>query len=296
MTLIDNVDQTMKDALRNALTTSDRIDILVGYFYLSGFEELAAELIDKKVRILVGMEIDPDQIPTIVQLSKEKEVDFDRYQPKSSTSSHLKLKSNYVDSLVGFINDSDIFDSDTAEKTLGLFISKIENGSLEIKKTKQNHHSKIYVIHNKLELSHNGDYPGTVIMGSSNFTYGGLVGQGELNDQFREKYKFNEYLNIFNNLWNDSVNIVELFNRHEFLAQIKKKIWIYTLPKPYHMYVRVLDEIFKKQESNNLLTPNRITFGQYADLEYQLDAIKMGIDRINKYDGVIIADVVGLGK
>ena len=39
-----------------------------------------------------------------------------------------------------------------------------------------------------------------------------------------------------------------------------------------------------------------ITDGKFSNLKYQLDAIKYGIDCINKNNGVIIADVVGLGK
>ncbi|HYT42432.1 MAG TPA: AAA family ATPase, partial [Methylomirabilota bacterium] len=34
----------------------------------------------------------------------------------------------------------------------------------------------------------------------------------------------------------------------------------------------------------------------YTDLEYQIDAIKMVMDKLNKYNGAILADVVGLGK
>ncbi len=42
--------------------------------------------------------------------------------------------------------------------------------------------------------------------------------------------------------------------------------------------------------------PHEITEGKFTDLQYQRDAIERGIDRINRYNGVIIADVVGLGK
>ena len=48
MPLIDNENQTLQEALRNALSTTDRIDIAVGYFFFSGFEALAQELEDKK--------------------------------------------------------------------------------------------------------------------------------------------------------------------------------------------------------------------------------------------------------
>ncbi len=61
-----------------------------------------------------------------------------------------------------------------------MYLKKIEDGSLEIRKTLENHHAKVYLLHNKSEISNRGDFPGTVFMGSSNFTYRGLKGQGEL--------------------------------------------------------------------------------------------------------------------
>ncbi len=65
MALIDNVNRTLQESLSNALQTSDSIDIAVGYFYMSGFEALATQLRDKKVRILVGIDI-ANQQPKIL--------------------------------------------------------------------------------------------------------------------------------------------------------------------------------------------------------------------------------------
>lgn len=54
MPLIDNKDRTLQEALKNALPSTERVDILTAYFYFSGFTALADELKDKKIRILVG--------------------------------------------------------------------------------------------------------------------------------------------------------------------------------------------------------------------------------------------------
>lgn len=298
MPLIDNRTQTMQNALKNALLTSDRVDISVGYFYFSGFEALANELKDKFVRVLVGMEVDPQCIPDIVQFSKESDQDLSRWQPRHPTRSALGLKQNYIDALVGFINDSDTFDNEEAENAFDIFIEKLNNGTLEIRKTLTDQHGKFYLVYNRIELSHNGDFPGTVFVGSSNLTYRGLVGQGELNDSHRDKSKFDEYKRLFEELWDNSrsVAIAGKNNKAEFINELKTKIWKYQLPSPYEMYIRVLHEVFKSSIQDDILTPSRITNGQYADLEYQLDAVKMGLDRLKRYDGVIIADVVGLGK
>lgn len=298
MPLIDNKTITLQKSLQNALTTAERVDISVGYFYFSGFEALAKELKDKHVRILVGMEVDPAYIADIVQYSKEADEDLSRWQPRQPTRSALGLKQNYTDALVGFINDSDTFDNPVAEQAFELFIHKLQDGTLEIRKTLEDEHGKFYLLHNNKENSQNGDFPGTVFTGSSNMTYRGLVGQGELNDSHRDKTKFEDYQKKFDDLWDSSksVAIADVHNREEFIRELKGRVWKYKIASPYEMYIRVLHEVFSHEQKEQVLTPKKISRGLYSDLEYQLDAIKMGKDRLQKYDGVIVADVVGLGK
>jgi superfamily II DNA or RNA helicase/HKD family nuclease len=289
----------MLSALSNALQMSDSIDICVGYFYFSGFQLLAEELRDKKIRILVGMEIDPECIPEIVKSSREKDVSLERYAPRKPTSSALQLKKNYMDSLVGFVNDSETFDTEESESTFDMFVSKIAAGTLEIRKTKEDFHGKFYLVHNNAESTQGGDFPGTLFTGSANFTFRGLVGQGELNDSFRDAVKFHQHREKFEELWDssNSISIVEKNNSEEFIAEAKQKLWIYQQPKPYEMYIRVLHELYQRlEDSEKIKTPSRITSGAFLDFEYQTDAIKIALDRIEKFDGVIVADVVGLGK
>jgi superfamily II DNA or RNA helicase/HKD family nuclease len=297
--LITNEEKTMLDALANALQTSDSIDICVGYFYFSGFQMLAEQLKDKKIRVLVGMEIDPEYIHEIVRNSRDAEVSLERYAPRRPTTSALQLKQNYMDALVGFVNDSETFDTEESESTFDMFLSKISNGTLEIRKTKKDFHGKFYLVHNRQDFRQGGDFPGTLFTGSSNFTFRGLSGQGELNDSSREKRKFDEHQELFNGLWDssESISIAEKENSKDFIKEAKDKLWIYQQPTPYQMYVRVLDEIYQKPETlDEVRTPSKITSNAFMDFEYQTDAVKVAMDRIEKFDGVIIADVVGLGK
>ena len=298
MTIIDNSTQTLREALKNALSTANHVDIAVGYFFFSGFQSLANELRDKKVRILVGMEIDPNLISQITQSAKDEDQDLTRWQPRTKTTSRTALKQNYIDSFVGFMNDSDIFDNESEINVYDIYREKIENGTLEIRKTLDNFHGKFYQIHNKPEHSQSGDYPGTTFVGSSNFTYKGLVGQGELNEPSRDKAKFLEYQQKFEDMWNDSnsITVVDKFSKDEFLQQLNTRLWRHVVPSPYEVYIRILHELFYQEKEDALLTPAKITKGYYSDLEYQIDAVRMALDKIKRYDGVILADVVGLGK
>lgn len=55
---ITNRDNLLSDIITGILPKSDAVDILVGYFYFSGYTHLAEKLADKHLRILVGLDID----------------------------------------------------------------------------------------------------------------------------------------------------------------------------------------------------------------------------------------------
>ena len=300
MAIIDNTSQTMQGALINALSSSDRVDIEVGYFYFSGWQLLAEQLKDKKIRLLVGKFIDPEAIPELLSKMKQEGtgVDLDAFQPRKTISSRVAKKQTYVKSFVRLSNESSLLDESDNQDAYRILESKIADGSLEIKITAKQEHGKMYILHTKPELSQNGDYPGTVFMGSSNFTFQGLLNQGELNDRYSDKEKYEAYLKKFESMWSDAENIdiATLDNKDELLDQFQKELWVHSCPTPYSVYVRVLHEIFGKEIEQKIKTPSKITNEKYADLEYQIDAIKSVISKLRKYDGVILADVVGLGK
>ena len=62
------------------------------------------------------------------------------------------------------------------------------------------------------------------------------------------------------------------------------------------MFVRVLHEYFNIPTDENILTPADITEGTYSNLKYQTDAVQLALNSIKNHEGVIISDVVGLGK
>lgn len=300
MAIIDNKLKTMHEALINALTSADRVDIEVAFFYFSGWQLLANYLKDKKVRILVGKYIDPDAVPELLSKIKNEggDVDLEPFQPRRTISARGAKKQAYVNGFLRLSNESALLDESEDQDAYKILESKVADGSLEIKLTATQEHGKMYILHNKRELSHNGDYPGTVFMGSSNFTFQGLLNQGELNERYSDKERYDSYLKKFESLWVDSENIdiATLQNKDEFLKQLKNDLWINAVPSPYAIYVRVLHELFGKENSDTVKTPSLITNEKYVDLEYQIDAIKSVIDKLEKYDGVILADVVGLGK
>jgi superfamily II DNA/RNA helicase/HKD family nuclease len=300
MAIIDNKAKTMHEALVNALSHADRVDIEVAFFYFSGWRLLAQHLKDKQVRILVGKYIDPDAVPELLSKMKqeERDVDLEPFQPRKAISSRTAKKQTYIDGFLRLSNESVLLDESADQEAYNLLENKIADGTLEIKLTSTQEHGKMYIVHNKPELSQNGDLPGTVFMGSSNFTFQGLINQGELNERHNDKAHYDDYVRKFETLWRDSdnIDIATQGNTEDLLGQLKKNLWIHSCPAPYAVYVRVLHELFGKEVTERVKSPSQITGEKYVDLEYQMDAIKAVLDKLEKYDGVILADVVGLGK
>lgn len=300
MSIIDNIEQTMLKALINALTSAEKVDIEVAFFYFSGWRLLAEHLKDKKIRILVGKYIDPEAVPELLSKIKQEglDVDLEPFQSRKTIPSRVAKKQAYVKSFTRLSNESALLDDSDVQDAYKILENKIADGTLEIKLTGSPEHGKMYIIHSKPEFSQNGDYPGTVFMGSSNFTFQGLHNQGELNERYADKEHYLMYLNKFESLWGDSKNIdiATLENKDDLLKQLKEELWIHSTPSPYAVYIRVLHELFGKESAESIQTPGKITKEKYFDLEYQIDAIKSVLDKLEKYDGVILADVVGLGK
>ncbi len=288
-------DNNLASALKNILPCSDKMDALVGYFYFSGFQEIYKELQDKQIKILVGMEVDKNILSKISAIGLGE---LDNHLKSHASTSKIASKENYYDEFSAVFNKTDLFDNNEALKAFDVFINKIKDGTLEIKKTATSQHGKFYIFHYKEDFSQGGLQKGVVITGSSNLTYSGLKGQGEENDILRETHYYEQKLSRFNELWENSDNIViaDQKNSDEFLDKIKERIWLYAKPSPFHLYLRVLDEYFRIGDVEKMKTPSEITDNKYHSLRYQVDAINLGIDRINKFGGVIIADVVGLGK
>lgn len=295
MALIDNKSKTMLEELRIALKDSDAIDIHVAYFYFSGFSALAEELKNVKMRISVGSFIDPSCVPAIVNRSKNEEnFELAQFQPRDYISGREQKKRMYIDGLAGLVNQTSLFDPTSNKEALKIFIDKIQDGSLEIKMSRLIEHGKMYIVHK----DGGDDSKGIAFLGSSNFTYNGLIGQGELNKSTTDLKSYNEFNEKFESLWDDSDNITIATkdNADEFVKKIKSELCFYQTPSPYEVYIRILDELFSIEDTDSLRTPSQITGSDYSDLKYQIDAIKDGINCLEKHNGVVVADVVGLGK
>jgi superfamily II DNA or RNA helicase len=284
--LITNQDVFLEEVINNTIPASKNLYFLVGYFYFSGFEKLYKNIQDKHLKILVGMDIEQDIQNKIKEVELIEKVNLARGE----------VRNNFYQSLVRLFNNTDFFDSKEKQEAFRVYLSKIKDGSLEIRKTKEPNHAKMYLFEHTAAQSHGGRLPGTLITGSSNLSRSGLKDRLEINVILRDHRDYIEGKELFDQLWKSAVDIADLDNKDDFYDEVVEKIWVDKLYKPYYFYVRVLDELFSKKKERRLKYPSEISNERYFNLKYQVDAIDSAISKIEQHGGVIISDVVGLGK
>lgn len=283
---ITNKEKFLSDIINGILPKTDAVDILVGYFYFSGYMQLSEKLKDKQIRILVGLDVDLH----ITNYIREVEAIRSKFVSRNA------IKEEYYKQFVRLFNDSDFLDTAEKLEQFKMFYGKILDSTLEIRKTLEPCHSKMYLFAYNNMMNEDGELPGVLITGSSNLSYQGLKGRLELNARFNDKQDYEEGIRIFDELWDTSVAVVDKDNLDEWNTKVMAHIWYDKIYSPYLMYVRVLKEYFNIPSSDNILTPYDITEGKYSNLRYQTDAVQMALNALNNHNGAIIADVVGLGK
>ncbi|MCH5283847.1 MAG: hypothetical protein J1E59_09385 [Treponema sp.] len=281
----------LSERVRSLTKNSARLDFLVGYFFFSGFCEVCEDLLDKPLRILVGMDADVDARNRIMEYATTSDEDTDG-------KSKSKIRDAFFENEKNIICKSDVLDTADFEKSYHVFLRKLRNGTLEVRKTSEPNHAKMYLFHIPAEKSTSGLDEGKVIVGSSNFSIQGFRARNEVNVYLQDKSDFDDGTEIFNALWENAVPLVSAENKDEFITKVLERTWLEAKPSPYLMYVRVLHEYFKKS-TDYIRTPKEITHdstNQFFDVSYQVDAIRDGVAKIKRHSGVIVADVVGLGK
>jgi superfamily II DNA or RNA helicase/HKD family nuclease len=284
---------TLLSRFKSTLKDTQLFDILVGYFRASGFHQLydALEPVEK-IRILVGLSVDRDSYEMMQYHEQSSTIDFE---------SHQRTKKRYQQNLKKEIENSNENDNrlEIGIRTFIEFLKtecqdpamdKAYNGNgkkLEIRAyPTKNIHAKVYIGKFKPE---DRDY-GFVITGSSNFSESGFVANREFNVELRNKRDVLFAENQFNQLWKESVDISE-----DFVDTIQNKTWLNDQIKPYELYLKLIYEYL--EEDINLADEFEPFLPDgFMKLKYQNQAAIQAKKILETYNGVFLADVVGLGK
>lgn len=282
--LLNTSTQAIAKDIDRKLGFCQSFDVLVGFFYFSGIKEIYKNLGDKPTRILVGLDMERDLL--------EHTAEAHTVSNANPNASQAEQRDNFFASIVKLFNERGFCENAEEQEAFKVYYNKIKDGTLEIHKTKDPCHAKMYIFTNDTEKQ---DLAGSVIMGSSNLSYNGLKSNCEINAVFNDKDELEEAQAVFNTLWAESTVLVDK-DTVALLDGALKHTWYETLPTPYLLYLRALYEYFHLDDSKAILSPNEITQGLYDNLKYQEDAVRLALQAIKQHKGVIVADVVGLGK
>ncbi len=283
--IYDNKEVSFLSGLENALNRSYRSDISVGYFNLRGWKKIARAINEYKggeenqCRLLLGM------YSANYQLKKELLEDESKLREPDNKLAR-KLKNQAVENfkkqlMLGVPSNED-------ENGLRLLAKQIREKKVIVKCfTRHPLHAKLYLTFNHKEFAEKIGF-----LGSSNLTLSGLEKQGELNIDVLDQSSCDYLCKWFEDKWQDQFSL----DISEEIEKIIEESWAgETLYMPYHIYIKMayhlsedarkgLSDFFIPKELKDILFP------------FQSAAIRIATHHVMNKGGVLIGDVVGLGK
>jgi hypothetical protein len=283
--IFDNIEASLLPALRDTLAVAERADFCVGYFNLRGWRSLSDQVerwsggTGHACRLLIGMHIAPNAI-----LRQSLRAGGDDHALDNQTAIREKRR---------------IAEEFREQLTFGVPTNQDETALRQLSAQLRAHQLvvKVYLrhlLHAKLYLLYRQDPVNPVIgyLGSSNLTLAGLAHQGELNIDVLDGDACTKLVNWFEDRWRDRWCL----DISQELAAIIDESWAseQRVP-PYHVYLKIAYHL--AQEARVGLAEFQIpkVFGESL-FDFQMAAVKIAAHHLNKRGGVLIGDVVGLGK
>ncbi len=295
--IYDNIDLRFKEGLTSLITSSNnvkRVDFCVGYFNLRGWnlvmdhiDTLPGDYVEENdgrafrvCRLLIGMHRPPEEL--IRQLYSGEEFICDGQYVRSQK---LKIAREFKKQVqLGRPKAED-------EQTLRRLAQQLRDKKVVVKLyLAEPLHAKLYLAHRPAD-----DFAPIVgLMGSSNLTYSGLEGNGELNAEFTERDHCNKLNNWFCNRWDD-LHSIDITNE---LIEVIDNSWAGEDTKPpYYIYLKAAYHL--SEDARNGIKEFALSPEFSRELfDFQQTAVKIAAKHLRneKRRGAMIGDVVGLGK
>ncbi len=280
--------KTLKGRLNTLISVSEELKFLVGFFYFSGWKELYENLQkdpNLKLKLLVGLEVDK-LLGSVVEHGTQE----------NDALSQEDIFNRFIISM-GFALNNEELDTEQFYEQVSFFLQMLSEGRLLIRKTENPNHAKLYLFRLNESQAEVQDMVGQFVTGSSNLTRAGLSGQEEFNVEIKD-YGFPEAEAYFDTLWERAIPITEMEQRKEFLIRFVQHKTQAATVTPFEAYTLILKTYLDLQQQKKVkpkLTRilEELNFKKYS---YQIDAVNQALGILDAYNGVVIADVVGLGK
>lgn len=257
------------------------LDAVVGFLRASGYFSLRPFLDSiNKVRVLIGIDVDK----YIAEAARQGKLFF---------GAEDDVKQDCLRQIRKDIESSNY----RKEIEDGMFqmVQDLIDGKLELRAhPSKKIHAKIYVLYPD---DFNQYTQGMAITGSSNLSGNGLGITEERQYEFNVKMTQHEDVQFakdeFEQLWEEAKGCE--ITADDLKTSIDRTYLKGDVP-PYDLYIKMLMEYF----SDRILeTDNDDPFDMpegYTKYDYQMDAVIEGYQKLIRYDGFFLADVVGLGK
>lgn len=283
-TIYDNIHKPLLPELVQTLGNAYRADFCVGYFNLRGWRELDARIEEwtggkgAQCRLLIGMHQGPQD--DLRRLYRFRDDD-----PPLDLGTANRLKKQLAAEFRNQLTQGAPTNAD--EAGLQRLARQLRAGKVQVKLHLHPLHAKLYLL-----FRHDHITPIISYLGSSNLTLSGLRGQGELNVDVVDQDAAGKLATWFNDRWDDRW-CLDISGE---LAAIIEESWAgETLVRPYLVYLKMAYHL--SQEARAGLSEFSIP-KEFADqlFDFQTAAVKIAARHLNQRGGVLIGDVVGLGK
>ena len=280
--IFDNMQQRLLPELKRNLDGATRADFCVGYVNLRGWRSVEDE-IEKfagtegsQCRLLVGMQTLPkEDLQAFLSLnSEDKGIDLQEA---------TRRKRRYVEEFrtqltYGAPNNQD-------EAALRRLSAQLKAGKVTVKLfLRHTLHAKLYLVHVPEKTPRIG------FLGSSNLTFSGLSKQGELNIDVNDHVATATLEEWFEDKWTDRFCV----DISKELSEVIDECWAREkLTPPYHIYLKMVYHL--SQEARAGISEYSLP-KEFKLFDFQAAAVKIAAHHVTKRGGVMIADVVGLGK
>ena len=280
--------KALKSRINTLISISEELKFLVGFFYFSGWKEVYESLranAEIRLRLLVGLQVDKWIHDNLVEYGYQEE--------RSSDETRF---TDFMESLRKALN-TDNADTEEFYNQVFFFLEMIEQGRLIIRKTKNPNHAKLYLFKLNETQAAFQNMQGQFITGSSNLTSAGLQGQEEFNVEIKD-YGYAEADGYFEALWKEATPITEIDDKKKILVDYVGSKTLAAKVTPFEAYALILKTYIDLLQTKHIRSSVIELLAQngFKEYAYQIDAVNQGLSIINEYNGVVIADVVGLGK
>lgn len=257
------------------------LDAVVGFLRASGYFSLRPFLDNiNRVRILIGIDVDK----YIAQAANQGRIFF---------GAEEEVREECLRKIRRDIESSNY--KKEVEDGMFQMIQDLIDGKLELRAhPSKKIHAKLYILYPD---EFNQYSQGVAITGSSNLSGNGL-GISE-DKQYEFNVKLDRYDDVkfakdeFEQLWKEAEGCA--ITAEDVKASVDRT-YLKGDVKPYDLYIKMLMEYFSDRV---LATDDNNPFDMpegYTKYDYQMDAVVEGYQKLIRYDGFFLADVVGLGK